>query len=164
MLPQHRPYDCTIEVQEGAQSPFGPIYGLFQNELAALREYFDENLAKNFIQHSKSPIGTPILFVKKKMALFGYAWTTTASTKSPFKTGIHYLLFLDFSISLVKQRFIQKLTFEELIIWCASRKATNGRLHSGQGMDIWNIMLCLSVLSMPQLFFNIWWTTSFTSF
>ena len=29
MLSQHRLYDCAIEVQEGAQPPFGPIYGLF---------------------------------------------------------------------------------------------------------------------------------------
>jgi len=65
-LPQHRPYDCGIELQEDAQPPFGPIYSLSQNELAALRDYLDENLAKNFIQHSKSPTGAPILFVKKK--------------------------------------------------------------------------------------------------
>ena len=66
MLPKHRPYDCAIELQEGAQPPFGPIYNLSQTELAALREYVDENLAKGFIQHSKSPAGAPILFVKKK--------------------------------------------------------------------------------------------------
>jgi hypothetical protein len=39
---------------------------LSQTELVALREYIDENLSKNFIQHSKSPAGAPILFVKKK--------------------------------------------------------------------------------------------------
>ena len=66
ILPEHRPYDCTIDLQEGAQPPFGPIYSLSQNELAALKEYIDENLAKNFIRHSKSPAGAPILFVKKK--------------------------------------------------------------------------------------------------
>jgi len=48
------------------QPPFGPIYSLSQNELAALRDYLDENLAKNFIRHSKSPARAPILFVKKK--------------------------------------------------------------------------------------------------
>jgi hypothetical protein len=31
-----------------------------------LRDYLTENLAKGFIWHSKSPAGTPILFVKKK--------------------------------------------------------------------------------------------------
>jgi hypothetical protein len=35
-------------------------------ELATLREYIDENLFKNFIWHSKSLAGVPILFVKKK--------------------------------------------------------------------------------------------------
>jgi hypothetical protein len=31
-----------------------------------LLKYLDENLIKNFIRHSKSPTGAPILFVKKK--------------------------------------------------------------------------------------------------
>jgi hypothetical protein len=66
ILPEHRPYDCAIELQDGAQPPFGPIYNLSQTELAALREYSDENLSKNFIQHSKSLVEAPILFVKKK--------------------------------------------------------------------------------------------------
>ena len=66
MLPEHRPYDCAIDLQEGAQLPFGPIYNLLQTELTKLRKYIDENLAKNFIRHSKSPVGAPILFVKKK--------------------------------------------------------------------------------------------------
>jgi hypothetical protein len=66
MLPEHRPYDCAIDLEDGAQPPFGPIYNLSQTELAELRKYIDENLAKNFIRHSKSPAGAPILFVKKK--------------------------------------------------------------------------------------------------
>jgi hypothetical protein len=66
ILPKHRPYDCSIDLQDGAQPPFGPIYNLSQNELTTLREYIEENLAKNFIRHSKSPAGAPILFVKKK--------------------------------------------------------------------------------------------------
>jgi hypothetical protein len=49
------------------QPPFGPIYNLSQkNKLAAPREYLDENLAKNFIWHSKFSVGALILFVKKK--------------------------------------------------------------------------------------------------
>lgn len=65
-LPQHQPYDCGIELQEGAQPLFGPIYGLSHNAFDALREYLDKNFAKNFIQHSKSLAEAPILFVKKK--------------------------------------------------------------------------------------------------
>lgn len=66
MLPEHRPYDCAIDLQEGTHPPFGPIYNLSQDELSALKDYIEENLAKNFIRHSKSPAGAPILFVKKK--------------------------------------------------------------------------------------------------
>ena len=49
ILPQHQPYDCAIELQKGAQPPFGPIYNLSQNELTELRKYIDKNLSKNFI-------------------------------------------------------------------------------------------------------------------
>jgi hypothetical protein len=49
ILPEHRPYNCAIDLQDGAQLPFGPIYNLSQNELLALKDYIKENLAKNFI-------------------------------------------------------------------------------------------------------------------
>jgi hypothetical protein len=65
-LPAHSPYDCPIDLEEGHSPPFGPIYGLSELELQALRDYLTENLAKGFIQHSKSPASAPILFVKKK--------------------------------------------------------------------------------------------------
>jgi hypothetical protein len=66
LFPQHRLYYCAIDLQEGTQLPFGLIYNLSQNELIAFWKYLDENLAKNFIQHSKSIAGAPIFFVKKK--------------------------------------------------------------------------------------------------
>jgi hypothetical protein len=37
MLLQHRPYDCAINLQESTQLPFGSIYNLSQNELAAFQ-------------------------------------------------------------------------------------------------------------------------------
>jgi hypothetical protein len=66
LFPQHHLYNCAIDLQKGTQPLFGPIYNLSQNELAALWEYLDENLTKNFIRYSKSPTSVPILFVKKK--------------------------------------------------------------------------------------------------
>jgi len=65
-LPKHRPYDYTIDLMEGMQPPFGPIYNLSQDELVTPCEYLNENLKKRFIQHSKSPIDAPIFFVKMK--------------------------------------------------------------------------------------------------
>jgi hypothetical protein len=54
-----------VDLEEGAQPPFGPIYNLSQDELATFRKYIDENLKKGFIQHSKSTTTTSIMFVKK---------------------------------------------------------------------------------------------------
>jgi hypothetical protein len=65
-LPKHQPYDCAIDLVEGAQPSFRPIYNLLQDKLAMLCEYIDENLEKRFIRHSKSLAGALILFVKKK--------------------------------------------------------------------------------------------------
>ena len=42
------------------------IYPLSQTELAALWEFFKENLAKGFIRESKSPASVLILFIPKK--------------------------------------------------------------------------------------------------
>ena len=46
--------------------PFGPVYNLSMSELETLRGYLDENLANGFIVPSSSPVGSSILFVKKK--------------------------------------------------------------------------------------------------
>jgi hypothetical protein len=48
-LPKHHSYDCSIDLEEGAQPPFGPIYNLSQDECASFHEYINENLEKGFI-------------------------------------------------------------------------------------------------------------------
>jgi hypothetical protein len=65
-LPPHRAYDCEIQLMEGAELRPGPIYPLPPRESEELKKMIDENLAKGFIRHSKSPIGSPVLFVSKK--------------------------------------------------------------------------------------------------
>jgi hypothetical protein len=45
---------------------YRPIYLLLLRELIALKEFLKENLAKRFIQESKSLAGTLILFALKK--------------------------------------------------------------------------------------------------
>jgi hypothetical protein len=136
LLCQYCLYDCTIDLQEDTQPPFGPIYNLSQNELATLREYLNENLVKNFIQYSKSPTSAPILFVKNKNGLLWMCVDYCGLNKITIKIGIHCYLILDFLISLVKPRYIQKLTFEELIIWFKSKEVMNRRPYSRQGIDI----------------------------
>ena len=48
-LPQHRPYDLKIDLEDGATPPIGPMYSLSQSELATLREFIDEHLRIGFI-------------------------------------------------------------------------------------------------------------------
>ena len=64
-LPEHRPYDCKIELKEGATAPWGPIYPLSEQELQTLREWLKEMEKTGKIKRSTSPAGSPILFVPK---------------------------------------------------------------------------------------------------
>ncbi len=65
-LAPHRPYDLQINVKEGTKPIHGPIYSLSPLELMALQEFLEEHTRNGFIHPSKSPWGSPILFVKKK--------------------------------------------------------------------------------------------------
>ena len=55
----------AIELEEGKQPPFGPIYSLGSVELETLKTYIKTNLTNGFIRPSKSPAGAPILFDRK---------------------------------------------------------------------------------------------------
>ena len=55
----------AIELEEGKQPPFGPIYSLGPVELETLKTYIETNLANGFIRPSKSPAKVPIPFDRK---------------------------------------------------------------------------------------------------
>jgi transposase InsO family protein len=65
-LPEYGPFDHEINIKEGEEPKFMPIYPLSQKESATLQEYIKENLNKGNIRKSKSSAGYPILFVPKK--------------------------------------------------------------------------------------------------
>jgi len=64
-LPDHRPYDCKIDLQKGSTAPWRPIYPLSEEELWTLREWLTEMEKTGKIKRSTSPAGSPILFVPK---------------------------------------------------------------------------------------------------
>jgi len=64
-LPEHQPYDCKIDLQEGSTVPWGPIYPLSEEELRTLREWLKEKERTGKIKCSTPPAGSPILFVPK---------------------------------------------------------------------------------------------------
>ena len=55
----------AIELEEGKQPLFGPIYSLGPVELETLKIYIKTNLANGFMHPSKSPAGAPIFFDRK---------------------------------------------------------------------------------------------------
>ena len=54
-----------IELEEGKQPSYRPIYSLGPVELKTFKTYIKTNLGNGFIQASKLPAGAPILFVRK---------------------------------------------------------------------------------------------------
>ena len=65
-LAPHRPYDLKIVTPDGVVPPHGRMYSLSETETKALQEFLDKHLALGFIHPSRSPHGTPVLFVKKR--------------------------------------------------------------------------------------------------
>ena len=65
-LPENtRMNEHAIELKEGKQPQFGPIYSLGPIKLETLKTYIKINLANGFIRPSKSPAGVPIFFNRK---------------------------------------------------------------------------------------------------
>ena len=65
-LPPHRLFDHAIDMVEGKEPPWGPIYALSEKELEVLRTYLDDVLRSGKMRPSKSSVGAPIFFVPKK--------------------------------------------------------------------------------------------------
>jgi hypothetical protein len=64
-LPEHRSYDHAINLVQGTEPKWGPVYRLSQEEFQALKEYIAKMLKEGKIRPSSSPAGSPVLFVPK---------------------------------------------------------------------------------------------------
>jgi hypothetical protein len=64
-LPHHKPYDHAIDLKDGEQLPWGPMYRLNETELEALWDDLKEMLELGKIRPSKSPTAAPIIFIPK---------------------------------------------------------------------------------------------------
>ncbi|APA15655.1 hypothetical protein sscle_15g104250 [Sclerotinia sclerotiorum 1980 UF-70] len=65
-LPEHKPWDHEIVLEEGKMPPFGPIYPISASDLRTLRNYIGDALEKGWIRESTSQTASPVLFVPKK--------------------------------------------------------------------------------------------------
>ena len=64
-MPSRLMFDHAIDLKEGSEPPWGPVYPMSQYQLNTLKTYLDEMLAQDKITHGQSPAGAPILFVPK---------------------------------------------------------------------------------------------------
>ena len=64
-LPDHRPYNCHINLQKGSTPSWGPIYPLSEEELQELRGWLKEMERTGKIRCSTSAAKSSILFVPK---------------------------------------------------------------------------------------------------
>ena len=65
-LPPTRNIDHRIELIDNKPPRIQPLYRMSPKELDLLRKELDDLLEKGHIQPSKSPFGSPVIFVKKK--------------------------------------------------------------------------------------------------
>src|SRR5258708_15695255 len=65
-LSPHKAWDHTIELHPDAKLPRGRTFPLSPTEQKELDEFLRENLVNGRICLSKSPIGAPVFFIKKK--------------------------------------------------------------------------------------------------
>jgi hypothetical protein len=64
-VPEHGPQDLTIDIVEGKEPLWGPIYNLSAKELETLRDYLDKNLARGWKMLSTSSAGALVSFIPK---------------------------------------------------------------------------------------------------
>lgn len=66
-LPEHKPWDHAIEFTPNApESLRTKVYPMSPVEQEELDRFLEENLRKGYIQPSKSPLASPVFFIKKK--------------------------------------------------------------------------------------------------
>ena len=66
MLPPWKPWDHAIELEPGSKLTNCKVYPLSPKEQVELDAFLEENLCTGRIRPSKSPMASPVFFIKKK--------------------------------------------------------------------------------------------------
>ena len=66
MLPPQKPWDHAIELEPGSKPTNCKVYPLSPKEQVELDTFLEENLHTERIRPSKSPMASPVFFIKKK--------------------------------------------------------------------------------------------------
>jgi len=66
LLPESKPWDYAVELVPGAEPTGCKVYPLSPSEQRELDAFLQENLDSGRIRPSKSPMASPVFFIKKK--------------------------------------------------------------------------------------------------
>jgi hypothetical protein len=66
LLPERRKWDHTIELERKLSPRFWKVYPMTLTEQTEMDVFLEEALATGRIRQSKSPLGAPVFFIKKK--------------------------------------------------------------------------------------------------
>src|SRR5258705_10161898 len=141
-LTPHRPYDLQINVEEGAKPVHGPIYSLSPPELAALREFLEEHTRNGFIRPSKSPWGSPILFIKKKDGSLHLCVDFCALNRVTEKDRYPLPLISDLLMSPAPTRIYSKIDLKHAyhLVHIAEGDEPKTAFHTCYGSYKWRVM------------------------
>jgi hypothetical protein len=88
-LPQHQPWDHAIDLEPDAVTHWKvKSYPMSPAEQVELDKWLEENLAKGYLRPSKSPMASPVFFIKKKdgklRLVQDYQWLNKITIKNRY--------------------------------------------------------------------------------
>jgi hypothetical protein len=101
--------DHSIELEKGAEPPWGPLYSMTKDELLVLRKTLSDYLGKGFIRVSNSPAAAPVLFAKKPGGGLRFCVDYRALNKLTRKDRYPLPLIQETLQSLAKAKWFTKL-------------------------------------------------------
>jgi hypothetical protein len=144
-LPTHKAYNHVIDLKPNApKSLHSKVYPMPVNEQAELDWFLKENLKKGYIVPSKSPMSSPVFFIKKKdrkLCLIQDYWKLNDIS---IKNRYPLPLASDIINHCAALATSQSLMYTGATRMYGSRKGMNGKLHLQPTAACSNLQLCSS--------------------
>src|SRR5258706_6087671 len=152
-LAPHWPSDLKINLEEGVKLFHRPIYSLSPLELAVLREFLEENIWNGFIHPSKSPWGSPVLFIKKKDGSLCLCIDFCTLNRVTEKDRYPLPLIPDLLNSLGPARIYSKIDLKHAyhLVWIMEGDKPKTAFHTHYGSSKWQVMP-FSLTNTPAVF------------
>ncbi len=134
-LPEKRKWDHAIELKDDFKEKFTKVYPLNPHEQKQLDEFIEENLVTGRIRPSKSPMASPVFFIKKKDGSLRLIQDYRALNEMTIKNQYPLPLISELLDKLKKARYFTALDVRWDTIILGSKKEMNGKPLFAQIVD-----------------------------